>query len=163
MVEIGDPIQALKREHDAALEQLGRMELAVADLNGVRRSQAIQVLRSGLQYLEREVRAHGALEEEVLYPTLGRHVPRQTIEVMLQEHKELWWEMDQLDHALRSAEPRSNEVRWHAIALVDLLRRHIDKENNVIFLMTAQMLSEREYRDLGEALARVHEVQREEQ
>jgi hemerythrin-like domain-containing protein len=161
MLQVGDPIQRLKREHDATLEQLDRMELAVTDLNGVRRNQAFQLLRSGLEHLEQEVRAHSALEEEVLYPALGRHVPKQTVDVMLQEHQELWWEMDQLDQALRSDEIRTNEIRWHTIALLDLLRRHIDKENNVIFMMTAQMLSQQEYRDLGEALAKMCEARRE--
>ncbi|MFQ5601080.1 MAG: hemerythrin domain-containing protein [Candidatus Krumholzibacteriia bacterium] len=147
-----DPIRLLKREHDAALEVVDRMELAVADLLGARKAAALQVLRRSVEFLENEVRAHGKQEEEVLYPALGRHVPEQTIDVMLEEHRELWWELDLLGNALKSPDPPLNEVRWHAIALIDLLRRHIDKENNVVFLMTAQMLSRQEYRDLAEAL-----------
>jgi hemerythrin-like domain-containing protein len=159
-MKLGDPIQVLKREHDSTLERVDSMELAVADLNGTRQKEALELLKSGLEFLEREVRVHGELEEEVLYPALGHHVPKQTIDVMLEEHKELWWEMDLLGNALRSKQPPINEVRWHAIALIDLLRRHIDKENNVIFLMTAQMLSEEEYRDLSEALTKLYEARR---
>jgi hemerythrin-like domain-containing protein len=161
MTQVRDPIHLLKREHDATLAHLDRMELAVADLNGARRAEALDTLQQGLDFLEEEIRAHGQLEEEVLYPALGLHVPKQTVDVMLEEHKELWWEMDLLRSALRRREPPANEVRWHAIALIDLLRRHIDKENNVIFLMTAQMLSEQEYRDLAEALTRMYEARRE--
>ena len=157
-MKLQDPIHLLKEEHDATLAELERMELAVADLNGARRAQALQRLQGGLDFLHAAVRAHGEREEQVLYPVLGRHVPKQTVEVMLEEHKELWWEMDLLQAALRRRDPPHNEVRWHAIALIDLLRRHIDKENNVIFLMTAQMLSEQEYRDLAEALTKMHEA-----
>lgn len=157
-MKLQDPIHLLKEEHDATLAELERMELAVADLNGARRAQALQTLQRGLDFLHAAVRAHGEREEQLLYPVLGRHVPKQTVEVMLEEHKELWWEMDLLQAALRRLDPPHNEVRWHAIALIDLLRRHIDKENNVIFLMTAQMLSEQEYRDLAEALTKMHEA-----
>ncbi|UCE03670.1 MAG: hemerythrin domain-containing protein [Candidatus Latescibacterota bacterium] len=160
-MKVDDPIELLKREHDSTLERVDRMELAVADLNGARQKEALELLKNGLQFLENEVRAHGALEEEVLYPALGRHVPKQTIDVMLDEHKELWWEMDLLGNALSRQNAPINEVRWHATALIDLLRRHIDKENNVIFLMTAQMLSEEEYRDLTAALTRLHQGRRE--
>ncbi len=157
-MKVQDPIHLLRMEHDATVAQLDRMELAVADLNGARRAQALATLLEALNSLEREMRAHSRLEEELLYPALGRHVPKLTVDVMLEEHTELWWEMDQLRSALTHQDPSANEVRWHAIALIDLLRRHIDKENQVIFLMTAQVLSEPEYRDLAEALARRHEA-----
>ena len=157
-MKLQDPIHLLREEHDTTLAELERMELAVADLNGARRAQALQTLQNGLRFLDTAVRAHGEREEQLLYPVLGRHVPKQTVDVMLEEHKELWWEMDLLETALRRQDPPHQEVRWHAIALIDLLRRHIDKENNVIFLMTAQMLSEQEYRDLAEALTKMHEA-----
>ena len=150
-----DPIELLKSEHDAALEQIDRMELAASELNTPRHTKALETMLRGLDYLESEVRAHSKLEEEVLYPALGRHVPREIIESLLDEHKELWWKMDLLDSALRRNQPPLNEVRWHAVALIDAMRRHIDRENNMIFLMAAQMLSEQEYGDLAEALAQM--------
>ena len=156
MSKTSDPIRLLRSEHDAALDQLDRMELAVADLNSAHTQDALERIQRGLEFLEREVRAHGKMEEEVLYPALGRHVPKQTIETLLDEHKDLWCKMDLLANALRSKQPPMNEVRWHAVALIDALRRHIDRENNMVFLMTAQMLSNEEYRDLAEALAEMH-------
>ena len=160
-MKVEDPIHLLRTEHDATLAQLDRMELTVADLNGARRKQALATLLEALNSLEREMRAHSRLEEELLYPALGLHVPKLTVGVMLEEHNELWWQMDQLRSALTHRDPSANAVRWHAIALFDLLRRHLDKENNVIFLMTAQMLSEQEYRGLAEALAKMHEARSE--
>ena len=154
MKKIQDPIQLLRSEHDLALEHVDCMELAASELNTPRHTEALETLRHGLDYLVREVRAHGKTEEEILYPALGRHVPKQIIESLLDEHKELWWKMALLDDVLRRKQPPPNEVRWHVVALIDSLRRHIDRENNMIFLMTAQMLSEREYGDLAEALAR---------
>lgn len=151
-MSLEDPIHRLRQDHDSTLEVVDRMELAVADLLGPRQAEAQATLRGGLEYLEKEVRDHSQMEEKILYPALRRHVPRQTIEIMLEEHQDLWWAMDLLGKALGAAVPSVNEVRWQATALIDLMRRHIDKENNVLFMMVAQMLSDQEYHALAEAL-----------
>lgn len=153
--KIQDPIRHLREEHDAVLEVVDGLEVAVADLPGARRDEALGALREGLAFLEREVRRHAGVEEKVLYPALGKHVPNQTIEVMLEEHRDIWWAMDLLAKGLEGGDRHLNEVRWHATALVDLLRRHVDKENNVLFMMVAQMLSDREYEDLARAMHQV--------
>jgi hemerythrin-like domain-containing protein len=76
---------------------------------------------------------------------------------MIAEHSDIWWAMDLLADGLGREEVRISQLRWHATALADLLRRHIDKEDNVLFMLVAQMLPDREY----EALARaMHEVLR---
>jgi len=74
-MQVQDPIHLLKVEHDATLAELESMELAVADLNGARRAQALATLQKGLDFLEHEVRAHGQLEEDVLYPALDSMFP----------------------------------------------------------------------------------------
>lgn len=148
--KIEDPIKLLRQDHDAVLDVLDGMEVAVADLAGPRRAEASQTLKQGLAFLEREVQRHVQLEEEVLYPALRRHVPATTIDIMLDEHGDVAWAMDLLGRALRN--DHMNEMRWHSTALVDLLRRHIDQENNVLFMMTSQMLSDAEYDDLARAL-----------
>jgi hemerythrin-like domain-containing protein len=152
---IEDPVQLLREAHDRVLEVLDAMEIAIADLPGPRRDEACRALADGVQFLEQEVRAHEMLEEEVLYPSLGRHVPSLTLEVMTEEHRDIGWAMDLLAQGLAGGERALGEVRWHATALVDLLRRHIDKENNALFLMVTQMLSDCEYEDLARVM---HEV-----
>jgi len=155
MNSIEDPIQLLREEHEQVLEAVDAMELAIAELLGPRCSEASRTLADALQFLESEVRSHASLEEEVLYPSLGRHVSAMALEVMTEEHRDIGWAMDRLAQGLAAGERGLGEVRWHATTLIDLLRRHIDKENNALFLMVTQMLSDCEY----EALARVmHEV-----
>jgi hemerythrin-like domain-containing protein len=152
---IEDPVQRLREEHEKVLEALDTMEDAIAELPGPRRSEAFHTLAEALGFLEHEVRSHDTLEEEVLYPSLGRHVPAQTLEIMMEEHRDIGWAMERLTQGLAAGERALGEVRWHATALVDLLRRHIDKENNAVFLMVTQMLSDREYEDLARVM---HEV-----
>ncbi len=152
---IEDPVQLLREEHDRVLEVLDEMEIALTDLPGPGSAEALRTLAGGLQFLGPEVRAHAMLEEEVLYPTISRHVPALTLEVMKEEHRDIGWAMDLLAKGLAAGERSLGEVRWHATALVDLLRRHIDKENNALFLMVTQRLSDVEYEDLARVM---HEV-----
>ena len=152
---IEDPVQVLREEHDKVLDVLDTMEDAIAELPGPRRSEAFSSLAQALDILEHEVRSHDTLEEEVLYPSLGRHVPAMTLEVMMEEHRDIGWAMDRQTQGLAAGERAFGEVRWHATALVDLLRRHIEKENNAVFLTVTQMLSDREYEDLARVM---HEV-----
>lgn len=152
---IEDPVQLLREEHGKVLELLDTMEDAIAELPGPRRSEAFRTLADGLRILEHEVRAHDTLEEEVLYPSLGRHVPALTLEVMVEEHRDIGWAMDRLAQGLSAGDRALGEVCWHATTLIDLLRRHIDKEDNALFLLVTQMLSDREYEDLARVM---HEV-----
>ena len=51
-----------------------------------------------------------------------------------------------------SPRSRFSIPRSHATALVDLLRRHIDRENIVLFMMVSQMLSDEECETLAKAV-----------
>lgn len=148
---IEDPIRHLRDAHDSVLEMVDRMELAASDLFGPRRSEALAMLREGLDFLKQEVAGHMQLEESVLYPALAKHVPVQMVTVMLEEHREISWCLTRLAQSLEDERFRG-DLRWDAMSLVDLMRRHVDKENNVLFMMAAQMLSGDEYEDLAKAL-----------
>jgi hemerythrin-like domain-containing protein len=162
MSKIEDPIRLLRDEHDKVLDVLDRMEAAAADLQGTRRGEALDRLRQGLQWLEQEVRPHSRLEEETLYPALARHVPAQTVSAMIEEHGEIAWSLDLVGRGLAGAGRPGGELRWQVTALVDQMRRHIDKENNVLFMMAAQMLSDHEYEGLARAIhALIHAGHRE--
>jgi hemerythrin-like domain-containing protein len=146
---IEDPIRHLRAEHDAVLEVIDRMEMAAGDLGGSRRAEALRTLSEGLDFLLKEVRDHMGLEEEVLYPALAKHVPAKTVAVIVAEHSEITWAFELLKRALDTAGP---SLRMHANTVVDLVRQHIDKENNVLFMMTAHMLSEDEDQELAAAM-----------
>jgi len=149
---IEDPVRHLRDEHDNVLEMVDRMEIAADDLSGRRRAEALAVLREGLLFLKKEVGAHMELEEEILYPALAKHVPVQMVMVMLEEHRDISWALARLEQSLEAGLRAKSALRWHATSVVDLIRRHIDKENNVLFMMAAQMLTGDEYEALTVAL-----------
>jgi hemerythrin-like domain-containing protein len=150
---IEDPIQHLLEDHEKVLEVLDDFELAIVDLLGSCRAQAVQRLRDGLEILELEVHAHGKLEESILYPTLGRHLPAQTIETLAAEHTDIRWAMDLLASGLRRGKDAPvTELHWYAVAVVDLLRRHMEREGDVLFGLVSHVLSGSEYETLARAM-----------
>jgi len=149
---IEDPIRHLCNEHDDVLEMVDRMEIAADDLTGPRRAEALAVLREGLAFLKKEVVTHMRLEEEILYPALAKHVPVQLVTVLFEEHRDISRALASLEQGLGAGLQAKGELRLHATSVVDLMRRHVDKENNVLFMVAAQMLSGEEYEALTRAL-----------
>jgi len=106
---------------------------------------------------------HHAKEENLLFPLLReRGMPPNggPIAVMLAEHDEgrayLKAVRDQLDAAAAGSHAAREEVWRHLGAYIQLLRHHINKEDNVLFRM-AQMLLEPD--DVAELTKRFAEVE----
>ncbi len=140
--------QTLRHEHEAILKMLDATEEVS------RRLQAHQPVGSGtleglLEFFrEFADHCHHGKEEEVLFPFLEQKgMPRGggPIGVMLYEHEQgraLIREMAEAAAANRKDEDGSGP-RWAkaANAYAHLLREHIDKENNVLFVLAERMLS----------------------
>lgn len=97
---------------------------------------------------------HHGKEEDLLFPELQEHgLPDDgPIAVMLDEHRQgrvLVGRMAAVVGAARSGEATAaQELRSAADGYIDLIRRHIDKENNGLFDMADAMV-------VGEACARL--------
>ena len=98
------------------------------------------------------VEPHHAREEQVLFPLLRDRGLEGPPAVMEKEHEGLRALKHRLhDHAqdaLNAADPSENSSRWRTVQrdgaqLVDLLRQHIDKENNILYPMALQAIPER--------------------
>jgi len=106
-------------------------------------------------------RCHHAKEEGELFPvleTLG--VPRQggPIGCMLQEHDEgrhlLGVVADNLEAAQRGDRTATHNLHQAARRYVAMLRQHIQKEDNVLFVMADQLLGPDEQQQMLEAFDR---------
>jgi len=150
---VEDPIQRLRDDHDAVLGVLDDFEAALIDLLGARPQDAARRRRSGLEVLEVEIQEHGELEESILFPILRNHVAPHAIEHLANEHAEIRRAMELLANGLRAGtNPPVTELHWLAVAVVDLLRRHMDREADVLFVLVAHELSEPEYESLAHAM-----------
>ncbi|MBI4715179.1 MAG: hemerythrin domain-containing protein [Nitrospirae bacterium] len=110
-------------------------------------------------------RCHHGKEEETLFPVLeGRGIPRYggPIGVMLEEHREgrkLVKGMRESFQRFQEGEtPALREIAGSAAVFSQLLRQHIDKEDNILYPMANRVLSPDDQNDL---LMKFQKVERE--
>jgi len=154
--------QVLRKEHDAILKMLGVTDLVAQKLD--RREAVAPETLSGLLEFFRLFAdtCHHGKEEDLLFPMLEKKgLPRAggPIGVMLWEHdkgRALIREMASAAEAYRSGDAASGP-RWAlaATGYADLLREHIMKENEILFVMAQRMLSDAEQRELAAAFDKV--------
>ena len=147
-----DLIHTLKHQHEEGLGKLNELEDAVISLEdkGLN-SEDISSVRSAVSFINTEIRQHNQCEEDVLFPELDKHIPQQgPTSVMRSEHRELWSKLDELEaniKAIESAGDKSdNSVLENLLEtardLISLLRNHIAKENNVLYPLALNILSQ---------------------
>jgi len=141
------PTQELIGEHQAvvvALQLLERVEGALAAKN----EQAPEHLGQLLDFLKGFVdRCHHGKEEDVLFPELERRGVKRDggpIGVMLMEHEagrgHVRAMSEGLDRLRRGEADAVAVIRESARAYRDLLRAHIQKENDVLFPMADRLV-----------------------
>jgi hemerythrin-like domain-containing protein len=132
-----DPIRRFEQEHEVALAALERLEGAAAALRKSGPTEPhFAIAREVHGLLCGAVRQHNEDEERALFPVLGEDAP---LGPFLEEHEVLW----RLEADLAAALDREDRARVARVALeiVDLLRIHIRRENEVLFPMARALLS----------------------
>ncbi len=146
----------LREEHNAILKMLDLAEAVAEQLRG--NIPVEPEILDGIQEFLREFadKCHHGKEEDLLFPLLeSKGMPRMggPIGVMLHEHdlgREL---VRQMAESAKKYAGGTKEAgpKWAAAAAdyAQLLREHILKENNILFMMAERMLSEGEQRQLA--------------
>jgi len=156
--------EILRKEHDAILRMLEVTEQVAEQLDRGEKV-APQTLDGLLEFFRLFAdQCHHGKEEELLFPALEKKgMPRQAgpIGVMLIEHdqgRSLVQQMAQ-EGAAYAAGTAGAAGRWSSAArgYVQLLREHIYKENNILFVMAERMLTGTEQQELVAAFERVEE------
>jgi hemerythrin-like domain-containing protein len=152
------PTTALREEHRVILRALALLEVAIERPAGTRDvpdewwARLIRWLRAFAD------RNHHAKEERWLFPALAKAgMPAEggPVAVMLAEHAE-----GRALVALMAEDPGRRRVA--ARGYVDLLRSHIDKENDVLFPLAEALLGEDERRAVARGFATVEAAGNEE-
>lgn len=131
-----DPIRRFEEEHTVALAALDRLEAAAEVLRtGAPAEPQLAIAREVHGLLCDAVRRHNEDEERALFPLLGGDAP---LGPFLEEHETLW----KLEADLAAAIDRGDreQVARQSLEIVDLLRTHIRRENDVLFPMARALL-----------------------
>ena len=131
-----DPIRRFEEEHEVALAALARLEGAAESLHaGEPPDRHFTTAREVHELLRGAIREHNEAEERALFPLLGEEAP---LGPFLDEHQTLWGlEADLGDAIERRDAPRTSRL---SLEIVDLLRAHIRRENEVLFPMARALL-----------------------
>ncbi len=152
----------LRNEHKAILKMLDATEEAA---RRIRQKEKVtpEVLSGLLEFLRTFAdRCHHGKEEACLFPLLeekGMPHDMGPVGVMLHEHdqgRELIQTMVQAAEALAAGRKEAG-LQWAEAALdyVTLLRAHIEKENNILFVMADNLLSQSDQSNLVDAFEKV--------
>lgn len=159
-MRVKDPIQYLRDEHEHALAALDRLERGANNLGSA--SDALSIVRDAVRFIDHEVRHHNEREEKVLFPRLAEE--KGPVDVMLQEHRELWTMLDRLQGSIQSAmeDPTDGsryfaEIRAEGLDIVTLLRAHIEKENKILFRIAEEIIPPEEKLKMAEEMERLIE------
>ena len=138
----------LSEEHQEVLRKLKRLEDGLEPYDE-------GVVRETIRFFEERLVLHRRKEEEVLFPTLGRHIGTEDgpIHCMLEEHSLEKQYIDVIRTALAEGSPGTQERIIDADrAILSLLRDHIVKEDNVLFPLAERTLSEGEKTEMKQAM-----------
>lgn len=129
------PIDILRKEHDTVLKILDSLEknLEAENINQAKKSMIL---------LEKEFNKHSLnKEEKVLFPEIEKFMPRDggPTGMMIIEHKDLTESIEMFRN-----EKDINNLIETGNHIINLLREHIDKENNMLFMIADMHLDNKQ-------------------
>ena len=142
------PTEMLKEEHQNVLQKLDALEEAIGHLDG---KEGISFkLKELASFFETDFWVHFTKEEEALFPEIERFIPRDggPTGMMLVEHEDLRNTNKEFQRAIHeylgdSAGPQvAGMIQQHGTHFIGVLRQHIDKEDNILFMMADMHLDQ---------------------
>jgi DUF438 domain-containing protein len=147
------PISTFMEEHKVILEKLDRLEELASDIQQAegldRFAEGMAELKDVARHLV-EAESHHKREEEALFPALEAHGVEQPPHVMRMDHVVLRGKKQELYDLVRSPESTDfkelqSRVRQLATFLNAHLGAHIAKEDNILYRMALQILTDGEW------------------
>jgi hemerythrin superfamily protein len=102
--------------------------------------------------IEREIKLHSQLEEEVFYPAFKAAAEKTDSENLFYEATEEHHLVDIELPTLKSANPKSHEFGAKAKVLKDLIEHHIREEEGQMFARARELFDDDQLRQLGELM-----------
>ena len=102
--------------------------------------------------IERVVKTHSQIEEEVFYPAFKNAAAKSDAEDMFYESMEEHHLVDIELPSLKAANPKSPEFKAKAKVLKELLEHHIKDEETEMFAQARQLFGEDQLREIGEMM-----------
>lgn len=102
--------------------------------------------------IERELKIHSQLEEELFYPTFKKAAEDTAAEDLFYEATEEHHVVDMVLPELKSTSPKTPEFDAKCHVLKELVESHIREEEGQMFVKARTLLDDRQLRALGEEM-----------
>lgn len=102
--------------------------------------------------IEREIKIHSQIEEELFYPTFKKAAEDTEAEDLFYEATEEHHVVDMVLPALKSTSTKAPEFGAKAKVLLDLIEHHAQEEETEMFTKARRLLSDEQLRVLGEEM-----------
>ena len=157
------PTEILKEEHGNVLRKLGALEEAISHLN--RKEEISAELGELAAFFKTDFWIHFAKEEEALFPEIEKFIPRDSgpTGMMLIEHEELRSTNTEFQSAIevyfRDADnlEAKGMIQRYGTHFIEFLRDHIDKEDNILFMMADMHLDQTQ---IDKVIKLFHEIEK---
>lgn len=156
------PTETLKHEHQVTLMVLDAAQREARSIEATGKVSAKRVGKLVEFFQNFADRCHHSKEEDQLFVRMERRgVPVEggPISVMLLEHDEGRRHVAAIAKAVSAAAAGNGSavatVRQNLLAYAELLRRHIEKEDNILYPMADQILTAEDQQELAEAFERI--------
>lgn len=144
-----NPTDILKKEHDVVLSLLDKLgeNITSNDLKSSERT---------INILEKEFNKHSLnKEEKVLFPEIEKFIPREggPTGVMVLEHEDLTSSIKDFKENLKKNNSSKTELIGQHI--ISLLTEHINKENNMLFMIADMHLDENQNKTISDKFKKI--------
>lgn len=150
------PIEILEKEHEKILENIDMLEKSI---DKIRKGKSFSNIKTEMPKLEKaahvfeEAELHHKREEDVLFPLMEKKGIDGPPSVMRAEHVELRKRKKGLKNAVMNSKKMkydefAGKIEENGDFIVSVLREHIGKENNILYPMSREVISEDEWKDV---------------
>ncbi len=147
-----DLIEHFSADHKLILKNLKKLQ---DYLDSLSEDSNLEKATELLDTMKKDMKIHFKKEEEILFPALNRHFERALkkmgtdirpkggpVNVMLLEHKSLWMIIQNLEQSIKNE--ANKEITSFMTQLAALLRSHIFREENVLYVVADAKIKEKE-------------------
>jgi hemerythrin-like domain-containing protein len=161
------PVELFMADHEAVRAKLDRLDQLFSRLEADASSLGeadTTFFREMTTLFDTELVVHFEREEKALFPAMEKYVPRDMgpIGVMLEEHVKVFDTIDKFKKGVESlggsggpSVEMLEELMFNGRSIIELLRSHIEKENEVLLPMAESHLNDAEWDQVWEAMEEI--------
>ena len=139
-----NPITMLKADHVKVKQLLRKLEATTP--------RAMKERERLVREIERELKTHSQIEEELFYPTFKKCAEGTDAEDLFYEATEEHHVVDMVLPALKASNPKSHEFEAKAKVLKDLVEHHAHEEETQMFTAARRLMDDEQLRALGDLM-----------